>query len=92
MTPDQEAELLEKVTATNVKMNMLISEDGRGGIVPEMKVSHAILEKAVSDSREDWAFWKGWIKGGLAVISVIVLALGGLFGIVLDHILKGGGK
>ena len=86
MTPDQEARLLETVTATNVKMDLLISDDASRGIVPELKVRQTVLEKAVDDNIKDWVFWKGYIKGGLAVIAALFLALGG---VLAAHLLGG---
>jgi hypothetical protein len=86
MTPDQEAQLLETVTAVNVKMNLLISDDAARGIVPDLKVRQAVLEKAVDDNIKDWVFWKGYIKGGLAVIAALFLALGG---VLAAHLLGG---
>jgi hypothetical protein len=82
MTPEQESQLLETVTATNVKMNLLISDDGSHGLVPEQKLAHAILESAVVEQGKQISYW----KGGIAVVSFIIL----VFGVVLlTHILGG---
>ena len=82
MTPDQEVELLSTVGRTGTKMDMLISNDGSRGQVPELKRDHQKLVLVVSNHSEQLSYW----KGGLAVIGLLVIVFGGG---LLAHILGG---
>ena len=82
MTPEQEAELLRTVTRTGVKMDMLVSDDGSRGQVPELRAGHEELRSTVGEQGKQIAYW----KGAIAVVGVLLLALGGA---VLAHVLGG---
>jgi hypothetical protein len=76
MTPDQENELIQNVSKIGTKMDMLISDDGSSGRVPEMARTITRHDRQIS-------YW----KGAIAVVAFLLLMLGGE---VVAHILKGG--
>lgn len=82
MTPDQEDHLIQTITKVGTKMDLLISDDGARGLVPEQKVNHAILENVVVEHGKQLAYW----KGGLALAALLFLTLGG---VLVVHILGG---
>lgn len=79
MTPDQETHLLTTITKVGTKMDLLISDDGSRGLVPEQKVNHAILEAAVSEQGKQMAYWKGYARATIAIIAALFLVFGGVF-------------
>lgn len=82
MTPDQEDHLLQTVTKIGTKMDMLISDDGARGLVPEQKENHVILASVVNEHGKQLSYW----KGAIAVAGFLILALGG---VIAEHILGG---
>jgi hypothetical protein len=71
MTPEQHDILIEIRT----KMSALISDDHATGLVPEIKAK-------VSDHDNKFAYY----KGAIAVVSVLLLALGG---VIWAHVMYG---
>jgi hypothetical protein len=84
VTPEEERVLIERSLKTGTKMDMLIGDDGSTGMVPEMKERHETLSLTVSKQAEQISYW----KGAIAVIALLVLALGG---VLISHILGGKG-
>jgi len=82
MTPDQENHIIQTITKVGTKMDLLISDDGSRGLVPEQKVSHVLLEIEVVKQGKQISYW----KGAIAVVAALFLALGGAFA---AHILGG---
>jgi len=82
MTPEQEDHLITTITKVGTKIDMLISDDGSHGMVPEQKINHAILENVVVEQGKQISYW----KGAIAVVAFLLLTLGGA---VLAHVLGG---
>lgn len=68
MTPEQENTLLTSVTEIHTKMEMLITNGGSKGMVPE-------LQETVKKHAEQIIFW----RGALAVIGFTLVLLSTFF-------------
>lgn len=75
MTPDEEAHVLRTVTRIGTKMDALISDDHATGVVPELKLKVDRHDSQIS-------YW----KGAIAVVAVLMLALGG---VIFAHVMGG---
>jgi hypothetical protein len=82
MTPDQEEQLIHTVTKVGTKMDLLISDDGSSGMVPEVKRAHIKLDGVVVRHGEQLAYY----KGAIALAAVLFIVFGG---VLLAHILGG---
>jgi hypothetical protein len=75
MTPEQEVILLQTVTKVGTKMDMLVSDDGSHGQVPELKAGHDKLATAQNEQAQQISYW----KGAIAVVAFFLLVFGATF-------------
>jgi hypothetical protein len=66
MTPAQEDEMLEKLTAIHTKMEMLITNGGSKGMIPDLRNDVDEHDKQINR----------W-KGAVSIIGFVLLLLGG---------------
>lgn len=75
LTPEQSSELMATVTRIDTKMELLISNGGSKGMVPELRAK-------VDEHDSQIAYW----KGAVAVVGFLLLVFGGVF---VAHVLGG---